>query len=47
MEIKRYNKLIKLLRKSLNNLMEAIEGVTVMDNENEKILNSIMENRLP
>lgn len=47
MEIKRYNKLLKLVKQSLLNLKDSIDGINIMDSQSEKFLYSILYNRLP
>ncbi|KRX10161.1 P-loop containing nucleoside triphosphate hydrolase [Pseudocohnilembus persalinus] len=47
MEVKRYNKLLKLIKNSLNTLIGAIEGINIMHEENENIFNKIYENQVP
>lgn len=46
-EISRYNGLLQFLRKSLDELEKGIKGETVISDENEIMMNSILDNKVP
>lgn len=46
-ELIRYNKLIGVVSSSLKNVVNAIEGLVVMNVDLEKIFNSILNNQVP
>ena len=46
-EIARFNKLLSVIRKQLDDLKKAIAGTLVMSQELEKLFNSFLDNRVP
>ena len=46
-EVERYNKLLRLIRNSLEQLKKAIKGFVVMSDELELIYNAFLNNRVP
>lgn len=46
-EIERFNKLLSVIRKSLSDLVKAIEGTVVMSMELEKMFESFMNGKVP
>lgn len=46
-EIQRFNKLLKVIRKSLVQLVMAIEGTFVMSQELENMFNAFLDNKVP
>jgi dynein heavy chain len=46
-EMERYNKLIKVVRSSFQNLQKAIKGLVVMNQELESLSNSLQVGRVP
>lgn len=46
-EVKRYNKLIYIVRSSLTNIIDAIEGFQTMNDEIEKSYNKIYDKQVP
>lgn len=46
-EIERFNKLLKVIFKSLNELKKAIEGIVVMSDETEAVYNAFLMNQVP
>ncbi len=46
-EVDRYNKLLVVIKNSLNNLKKAIKGFVVMNEQLEKMYTSFMNNQVP
>ena len=46
-EVDRFNKLLRIIKTSLNNLKKAIKGFVVMDEELEKMYTSFINNQVP
>ena len=46
-EIERFNKLLSVIRKNLEDLKEAIQGTVVMSSELEMMFNSFLDGKVP